>query len=150
MSQRPKKTPATPGEWNALGRYFFQNRVFGLAVGAFSTAVRSRPENEIYQRNLGVALLETGDYKRALQHLNKALELNPGSAKTHYYVGLAYAKQRKFDKARDFYQKVLDLKQDQLWEDLAREKLSLLELGMADDLEYLDWAFKGILGRRKW
>jgi catechol 2,3-dioxygenase-like lactoylglutathione lyase family enzyme len=63
---------------------------------------------------------------------------------------LAYAKQRKFDKARDFYQKVLDLKQDQLWEDLAREKLSLLELGMADDLEYLDWAFKGILGRRKW
>jgi len=149
MSQRLKKTPATPGEWNALGRYFFQNRVFNLAVGAFSTAVRARPENETFRRNLGVALLEMGDYRRALQHLNKALELNPGSSKSHYYLGLVFAKQRKFDKAREIYQKVLELKQDRHWEDLAREKLSLLELGMADDLEYLEYSIKKILEKRQ-
>jgi cytochrome c-type biogenesis protein CcmH/NrfG len=61
MSQRPKKTPATPGKWNALGRYFFQRRVFNLAVVAFLAAVRARPDNVIYQRNLGVALLEMED-----------------------------------------------------------------------------------------
>ena len=149
MSQRPKKTPATPGEWNALGRYFFQNCVFNLAVGAFSTAVRARPENETFRRNLGLALLEMRDYKRALQHLNKALELNPGAPKSYYYLGLVFAKQRKFDKAREFYQKVLEFKQDRHWEDLAREKLSLLELGLVDDLEYLEHSIKKILEKRK-
>jgi tetratricopeptide (TPR) repeat protein len=81
--------------------------------------------------------------------LNKALDLNPGSSKTHYYVGLTYAKQREFDKAREFYLKVLEFKEDPHLQELAREKLSLLELGMANDLEYLDKAFQQILEHRR-
>jgi hypothetical protein len=64
MTKGPKKTPVTPGEWNALGRYFFQKRMFDLAVGAFRVAVRARPDSLVFQENLGIALIEIGEFRR--------------------------------------------------------------------------------------
>jgi tetratricopeptide (TPR) repeat protein len=41
-------------------------------------ALRIRPGDADAQNNLGLALLQTGDAKRAVAHLEKALEINPG------------------------------------------------------------------------
>jgi cytochrome c-type biogenesis protein CcmH/NrfG len=149
MTRGPKKTPVTPGEWNALGRYLYQKRMFELAVGAFRVAVRAHPHSQVFQENLGIALLEMGEPAQALKHLKKALAIEPSSFKVLYYLGMAYAKQKDFAKAREFYQRVLEFTTDHHWQGLAQEKLSFLELGVTDSLEYSDFMFKQILDKNR-
>jgi Flp pilus assembly protein TadD len=149
MFPRPQKNPATPDEWNCLGRYFYQNRVFNLAVEAFQEAVRARPHHLTFRKNLGIALLDLGEYRQAVEHLSQVLAEAPDSPKVNYYLGMAHAKLKDFDRARKFYTKVLELKVDPHWEELAREKLDLLEIGMADLLEYTDFVFRRIANKEK-
>jgi tetratricopeptide (TPR) repeat protein len=40
--------------------------------------LRIRPNDADAQNNLGLAMLQTGDTKGAVEHLEKALEINPG------------------------------------------------------------------------
>src|SRR5437016_10139115 len=48
------------------------------AIEHSEEALRIRPGDADAQNNLGLALLQTGESKRAYGHLEKALEIDPG------------------------------------------------------------------------
>src|SRR5256885_12424682 len=48
------------------------------AIEHSEEALRIRPGDADAQNNLGLAMLQTGDAKRAVTHLEKALEIDPG------------------------------------------------------------------------
>jgi tetratricopeptide (TPR) repeat protein len=48
------------------------------AIDHSEKALEIRPNDADAQNNLGLAMLQTGETKRAVAHLEKALEINPG------------------------------------------------------------------------
>ena len=55
----------------------------------------------------GLAHMSSEDYQKALSELQKALQIQPASAKAHVALGNLYTRQDKLDTARDSYQKAL-------------------------------------------
>jgi len=58
---------------------------------------------------LGNSLRGRGEYIRAVQEYQKALELKPDSAEIHYNLGLAYYEQRIFDRAIQEFKRTIEI-----------------------------------------
>jgi len=55
-------------------------------LAKYEELVKDKPRNAAAQAGMGAALMQTGSYKRAIEHLDKAVKLDPRS---DYYVVLA-------------------------------------------------------------
>jgi tetratricopeptide (TPR) repeat protein len=66
-----------PSEWVATGEESFRRGAYGESVQFFEKATIDRPFDATIQNNLSVALWHVGDIERSLQHLTRALELEP-------------------------------------------------------------------------
>jgi type IV pilus assembly protein PilF len=62
--------------------------------------------------NLGVAYMQQGDRERALNKLQRALELDPALPRAHYAIALLYEQLGEADEAEPHYRKALALKSD--------------------------------------
>ena len=69
-------------------------------------------DNFIAQNNLGSVLLQRGEVDEAMVHYQKALEIKPDSAETHYNLGNVLLQQGKVDEAIAQYQKALEINPD--------------------------------------
>ncbi|MGB7745811.1 MAG: tetratricopeptide repeat protein, partial [Verrucomicrobiia bacterium] len=69
-------------------------------------------DNFIAQNNLGSVLLQRGEVDEAMVHYQKALEIKPDSAETHYNLGDVLLQQGKVDEAIAQYQKALEINPD--------------------------------------
>ncbi len=58
---------------------------------------------------LGVLALQDGHTDAAIQHLGRCVELVPDSARAHNSLGVAWANQRNWTKARDAFARALEL-----------------------------------------
>src|SRR5580698_325048 len=67
--------------FNALGAYFAGARQFTCAISAFESAIRLAPTMWEGPYNLGLALLSSGDSRRAAQELETASNLRPSDAR---------------------------------------------------------------------
>jgi rhomboid protease GluP len=54
-------------------------------------------------------LLQAGEFDQAIEHLEKALEADPGSAVGHYYLGIAYAEKGIYEDAIAAYTQAISL-----------------------------------------
>jgi tetratricopeptide (TPR) repeat protein len=79
------------------------------AVAAFRAALRLRPNDAIFQYNLGHPLLEKGELDEAIACYRKAIELDPNYAHAHYNLGNALKAKGKVDDAIACYRKTLAL-----------------------------------------
>jgi tetratricopeptide (TPR) repeat protein len=75
----------------------------GLAL--FRQAVRDYPKSEKAWLSLGWALLEVGDVTRAVEALQRALDLKADLAEGHFYLGIARARQGELHGAADAFRK---------------------------------------------
>jgi len=66
---RTIKAAPSPGAFNALGAQFAQQREFSCAIRAFESALRLDSNSFETRYNLGLALLENGEYRRAATEL---------------------------------------------------------------------------------
>lgn len=64
------------------------------------TAVEQKPALPSAQLVLGRSLLETGDVKDGMEHLEKALQLEPDNLETHLALAKAYSKSGRKEDAR--------------------------------------------------
>jgi tetratricopeptide (TPR) repeat protein len=62
--------------------------------------------------NLGSALLWKGNTDEAMHVLEQALQIDPGYAWAHYYLGVAWARRREFEKGVASLTKALNLRPD--------------------------------------
>lgn len=69
------------------------------AVRSFTAATEINTYSARLWQNLGRAILDTGDYKRAEHPLRRSLGLDSSLSETHLLVGYAQVRQRHFDSA---------------------------------------------------
>ncbi|HAI98953.1 TPA: hypothetical protein DCL30_05525 [Candidatus Peribacteria bacterium] len=93
----------------------------------YRRAVASYPDTFIAQHNLGWMLFQDGKLDEAIEHLEKAVEIDPKRALAHANLGIAYGKKGMYDEGlKELY---LSLKLDpskqeeaQKWEGILKEK----------------------------
>ncbi len=75
--------------YNELGRFYMKNKRMEEARTQFETAANLSPEDApIFWYNLAVTFYNQGDMKSALEPLTKVVELDPGHANAHFYLGV--------------------------------------------------------------
>ncbi len=89
--------PTAPGEgensewmrWNNFGIALLDQQQFGAAQDAFNHVVKLRPDYADGYTNVALTDLSWEKYSLARDYTDKALQLNPGSARALYYRALA-------------------------------------------------------------
>jgi tetratricopeptide (TPR) repeat protein len=89
---------------------------FAEALPYAQKAATEEPDATVPQLVLGRSLLETGDVKGGMEHLEKALQLDPQNLETHLALAKAYSKSGRKEDAR-------------------RERLRCLEIAKAQDTQ---------------
>lgn len=82
------------------------------AIDHLNQAARLAPEDPDVYHYRGIARTSRGDYPAALQDLEKAIELDPSHAYSHYYLGTIYSRLRRPDRMVDHFQMFLKLAPD--------------------------------------
>ena len=99
-----------PDSTEALGAIARVHIVQGTPKAAFARVEQglkgSKNPAGLYQL-LGEISFATRDYGRAIEFLEKAVNLNPELTSAYYMIGNAYAAQKRFDTALDQYQKIV-------------------------------------------
>ena len=96
--------------FNELGTYFAGVRQYPCAISAFESAIRLAPSMWEGPYNLGLALLSSGDSRRAAQELETASRLKPSDARILLPLGVALSNLGQQEAAADVFKTIL--KQD--------------------------------------
>jgi tetratricopeptide (TPR) repeat protein len=119
--------PCGPGDANTLslrGRLFFDLGEWANALDDYSRAVELEPDEEWHWWNLGSAHYRAGDYRSAIEALEKEIGFAGESfADSAIYLAMAHWQLGDKEIAREWYQKVVD----RMTNDVARTP-SLLRL----------------------
>ena len=79
------------------------------SITLFEHTIRSTDNNDLIHNNLGTALLERGEIKRAIEHFSAALEIKPDSPKVLYNMGLALKTEGRLEAAVRYFSKALEI-----------------------------------------
>lgn len=126
---------------HALGRLYLYERKFDDAVAQLEAAARSDPDDARLLNDLGAALLERGkdeqrrqeegkaaeDFGRAIQHLDRAVALDPALADALFNRALVYERLRLDARAEGAWRDYLAKDSTSPWAEEARRRLALLE-----------------------
>jgi len=64
--------------------------------------------DEIY-KNIGNSYYQKGEYEKALEYYQKAININPKHTSAHYNIGIIYQNRNEDDKALEYYQKAINI-----------------------------------------
>lgn len=82
-----------------------------LVIAVISTAcINNFAVQEL--NNKAKILMENGDYEGAINRLEASMDLDSTIFETHYNLGVAYIKAKKYDKAIDILKKAIKIKSD--------------------------------------
>ena len=59
--------------------------------------------------NQGIAFRKEGQYNQAIAYFNKAIDINPRSAKAYYNRGRSYFRERRYNKAIADFSKAIEI-----------------------------------------
>lgn len=84
----------------ATARAAIQRKNWNSAIRELEVLVRREPNNADAHNLLAYSLRNIGEYKRAQEHYEQALKLNPNHLGAHEYYGELYLKLHQPDNAR--------------------------------------------------
>jgi cytochrome c-type biogenesis protein CcmH/NrfG len=93
--------------WNNLGIAYLDQLQYSDAVQAFAQVVKLRPDYPDGYINIALTNIEWEKYASARASLEKALELNPTSARAFYYLALVERRAGHYDAEVDDLKKVI-------------------------------------------
>lgn len=98
---------------NYLLAFFYSSKIFNFAKKAVELGQDQYLAHLLY----GILNLETpfGDLKLAEYHLLKALELNKNHVYTYVELGKLYEKKKEYLKAKEMYEKALEIPGEKIW-----------------------------------
>jgi len=84
--------------YGALGGLLQKSGDPAGAIRYYKKRIELQPSEAIYV-NLGAAYMDAGNYRKAIENYEKALEMDPGSGAAHFNLGNAYLKLGGYEKA---------------------------------------------------
>lgn len=116
---------ATAETWKELGNIYFDTNQPALAIKAYERSLALRPDDTDTLNDLGAMYRQTGDFKQALTHFEKAFSLDSKNLESLYNSSYVYA----FDlndipKALELWRKYLELEPNS---ETARQVRSFIE-----------------------
>ena len=79
------------------------------AADAFRQVLKLSPQHPLAVFDLGLSLFDLGQNDEAIRWLTAAVREDPKAAGTHYYLGVALERTRRFPEARASLQKAIEL-----------------------------------------
>jgi CHAT domain-containing protein/tetratricopeptide (TPR) repeat protein len=133
--------PNAAAPHHALGQYYLAQREFDKALRELNAAVALEPQNAKIHSDLGAALLEQGiiqqsgsekgkefeTFGRSLQHLEKAIELDPSLLSAHFNRALLRQHMTRGAQAAAAWKEYLQKDSTSPWADEARSNLAAIE-----------------------
>jgi tetratricopeptide (TPR) repeat protein len=95
------RQPDNPFVWFALGYLYGQLGNHELAVEAYKTAIRLKPDFFEAYHNLGRCYAGMGHYAQAVEHYDTAILLKPDAAISYRALGEAYGETGRYSQAVD-------------------------------------------------
>jgi len=93
----------------SLARFYLNIGKPGAAVGIIERYRYEQSRNGKLQLYYGRALAESGQLTKAVETLERAVELLPGSVETHLNLGVVYSKLGRHDEARREWKRIIEL-----------------------------------------
>ncbi len=125
---------------HALGKYYLTQLEFELAIEQLKQALLLAPEDAQLHGDLGAALLgkierdsvspaekRVEDVNECLEHLNRALQLNPSLLEALFNRALVRQRERLRRESRSDWERYLQSDPDSQWGQEARRNLQILE-----------------------
>lgn len=100
-------------EWKEQGNKLFTSRKFQDAVACYSKAIILNPQIPTYFTNRALCYLKLHQWELACDDCRRALEMDSGSVKGHFFYGQALLELESFDEAIKYLQRAADLAKDQ-------------------------------------
>lgn len=134
--------PNAAATHHALGQYYVTQRDFEKAIRELNAALALDPKDPKIHSDLGAALLEQGiiqstdansrgkefeAYGKSLEHLNKAIELNPNLLDAYFNRALLHQKMGQTGQAKAAWKEYLQKDQSSPWRTEAEANLKNLE-----------------------
>ena len=84
-----------------------------LLLGLVSTPVRADDRSDAKEQvKFGIKVAQLGLWREAITHWERAIKLDPAYAPAYNNLAIGYEQQGDFEKARNAYQKALELNQN--------------------------------------
>jgi tetratricopeptide (TPR) repeat protein len=86
--------------------------VYDKGIALLADVTEAAPDVAALHIDLGIAYGQVGDFERAEDSINKALQINPLHPVAYNELGILYRKTGRFEQARKSYEKALDVYPD--------------------------------------
>jgi tetratricopeptide (TPR) repeat protein len=131
VKQGQETLPSTGGEkadelW-VLGESYLESNQIEQAIQAFSEAIESNPNYFSALEQLGIELNYSDRFSESLRVAQKLTEIRPNNAKYVYALATTYRKVGDNSKAKEYYERAIELRPRSKYADRARLKLQELE-----------------------
>lgn len=83
-----KDDPSNVAAWISLGHAYFDSDKPKPAIAAYSAALAIAPDNADVLTDLGVMYRRDGQFEKALEQFNKAMQLNPKHEQSRFNKGV--------------------------------------------------------------
>ena len=109
LERATRISPQSRLAWFNLGNALAEKGEMRQAATAYRKSLQIDPQFWEADFNLGTILYQEGSYNAALVHFHNAWQSPPPRPSIAFYLGLCYEGQNEWEKARDWYRKVLEL-----------------------------------------
>jgi CHAT domain-containing protein/Tfp pilus assembly protein PilF len=127
--------------FHALGRFYLAGQKFDQAIEQFKKALQTKPDDAELHTDMGAALLERGkldklnraegksaeDFAESLEHLNRAIELNPSQLEAIFNRALCHKHMGLTEEALADWRMYLEKDPNSSWANEARDDLKQIE-----------------------
>jgi len=114
-----------------LGIAWFRKGDYERSIEAFEEAIRREPNSvltPLIYKSIGVSRIREEKYGKALEALQKSIDLSPYIAESHYWLGLSCLETGQRESGKKALEKAVSLGGDTEYGLLARKKLDELSL----------------------
>jgi tetratricopeptide (TPR) repeat protein len=115
------------------GRLLYEQDQFDAALDALNRSIAANEEiGEAYYRRALVLMVEHENVERALDDLQRAVQLDPSDEESFYWLGRAYLVDQDYEEALQAFQEAIRLRggnyaEARFYQGLAEEALDLIE-----------------------
>ncbi len=105
--------PDLPEGHAALGHWYYRTQLdYDQALRELEIAIEARPSDAGFETTIASVYRRAGDMEAAIEHFERGVDLDPRSAMAPYSVGETLVLLRRYDEAREWMRRAIDIRPD--------------------------------------